>query len=1095
MRVAHLGSSCCGLLTGPWGKPLACHESSGKAVSSQAGRLRHGGTAFPQRILSTVGVRLLAAVLLLPCLRSSAVGAPEDDAYYTEEQVYGSRPNPKRKVDLGPVGVTGLVVRIDPGVIVRVQETVPDTPAHGKFKEDEIITGVNGVALRGRNPIVALGSALTEAEATDGELLFEVQEKEDGPLRKVPVSIPVLGAYSETWPLHCAKSRKIIRQAAEFYATDKEYIRKYFEPRGVEGALACLFLLSTGDDKYLPRVKDYLSRFLANIGGVGDHTWNNGYNGIVSAEYYLRIGDKSVLPLLQYYCEDARRRQKFGCGWVHWGTGISPGYVAGGLMNPAGAQLLTTLLLGKECGLQVDEKTLLGALRFWWRFTGHGTVPYGDHRPEGGLGSNGKDGMSAAAMLIASGARGNVSIYKKAADYLSMSMITSYPVLSQGHGDAGRGDAIWRGIASTYLMDKKPAAYHGAMNRLRWWYDLCRRPSGGFGVSTCYRFNDIGSGAAIALAYTASLKTLRITGAPRSRHAKAFTLPEWQWGTAADLEFLSIEHGRGYREHGAPEPIHVPFFRFGSAYMKPSFDPETVSKQEILKNIHHARYMIRAQAAKALRTIGAFDELESLLDDKDPRVRRAALDGLIDYRYWFGIGKGPIKAEQMTPRMIASIRRILGDPEEAWWVVDGALMAMKLAPVEAIEEALPLIRPWTTHEEWWLRDASFQALAGLQKDDGLFLKHLPTMITMVTDEYHTQPRARMTGILKKALQDKGKESPAGEFILAALIRAARESVIIPDQGPVKRSSEGAYNVILALNAALQQAPEQAVVLAQVIKSRFEVLGTGEIINLVASPNSNPEQKRHGLYTAREKLPPDGNKALTAMLYDDFRPELMKRWKAERQGGNVAGPALTNTVTDLTALRNPNAGWTAIGTPPPADRVWRFVSVDPPVGVKLDRAGGDFCQIPLPAKYERWYLPEFDDRAWNHGRAPIGVGVFKQRNASFESHSPWGDGEFLLARTTFELGEHDYESYRISVLANRGFTIYLNGRQIHNYIWWKTLPHYRPIPMNADQVKLLKKGTNTLAVYAKSWLANGQQEGQIDVFLEGLSLGAPESADK
>jgi hypothetical protein len=70
-------------------------------------------------------------------------------------------------------------------------------------------------------------------------------------------------------------------------------------------------------------------------------------------------------------------------------------------MNPAGAQVLTTLLLGKECGVNVDEQTLLGALRFFYRFAGHGTVAYGDHRGEGGLGSNGKDGMIAAAMQIA----------------------------------------------------------------------------------------------------------------------------------------------------------------------------------------------------------------------------------------------------------------------------------------------------------------------------------------------------------------------------------------------------------------------------------------------------------------------------------------------------------------------------------------------------------------------------------------------------------------------------------------------------------------------------------------------------------------------
>ena len=102
-------------------------------------------------------------------------------------------------------------------------------------------------------------------------------------------------------------------------------------------ALACLFLLSTGDDKYLPRVKAYFDAFPKEVRKIGDHTWNNGYNGIACGEYYLRTGDASVLPILQYYCDDAKERQKFGCGWTHWGQEVHPGYVAGGLMNPAGA--------------------------------------------------------------------------------------------------------------------------------------------------------------------------------------------------------------------------------------------------------------------------------------------------------------------------------------------------------------------------------------------------------------------------------------------------------------------------------------------------------------------------------------------------------------------------------------------------------------------------------------------------------------------------------------------------------------------------------------------------------------------------------------
>lgn len=71
----------------------------------------------------------------------------------------------------------------------------------------------------------------------------------------------------------------------------------------------------------------------------------------------------------------------------------------------------------------------------------------------------------------------------------------------------------------------------------------------------------------------------------------------------------------------------------------------------MLKNVYHRRYMIRAQAAKAMLAMGYHDELEKLLD------------GLIDYRYWFGMGKNPVKTKDVTPGMLESVRRMLSDPE------------------------------------------------------------------------------------------------------------------------------------------------------------------------------------------------------------------------------------------------------------------------------------------------------------------------------------------------------------------------------------------------------------------------------------------------
>ena len=992
--------------------------------------------------------------------------------YYSEAQIFASRPRVDREMHVGHIGVTGVVARIYKGVILTVEKTQPKTPAHGKFKKGDVITGINGISLKGKNAFVTLGNALTKAEASDGKMIFEVQSDEAAS-KKVEVVIPVLGSYSKTWPLNCEKSKKIIRQATEFYAD-----RKKFKQQGVGGAMACLFLLSTGDDKYLPRVKEYFAGFVKNVNGIGDHTWNNGYNGIACAEYYLRTGDTSVMPVLQYFCDNAKERQKFGCSWNHWGRGISPGYVAGGLMNPAGAQVLTTLLLAKECGAVVDEPTLLGSLRFFYRFAGHGTVPYGDHRGEGGLGSNGKDGMIAAAMHIASGAQGDVSIYTKAKRCLSMSMTTGYPGLVRGHGDEGRGDAMWRGLSSSYLMEEKPAVYREAMNRLTWWYDLSRRPDGGIGVATCQRFDDVGSGAGVALSYTAPLNALRITGAPSSKYAKDFKLPEHLWGTAADLAFLDIENNPEYAKYGKPEPTHIPFYRFGGAYSKPAGDLKAVSKNEMLKNIFHKRYMVRAQAAKALRAVGALDELEKLMSNKDPRVRRAALDGLIDYRYWFSMGRNPLKTEAYTPGIIAALKRIITDPKEALYVVDGALFAMRNAPTKVISDNVKAIMPWTTHEEWWLRESSFTALSGLERDDSEYLRIVPTLVTMMIEEYHTMPRARMTSHLQSVLQRKKKESEIGMLILAGMLDAAKESEIRTGL----RSGEGAHNVALAANVCLKQAPETAVDIAKIMQSRFSVLETGHIIRLVATPNSNREGKPYGLYTTLRKLSPNQREELTDILFSSYRAELVKRMKA---AGNK-DRALIDTIIDLTKLKKPVAGWGAIGKTKPADRVWRFTSFDPQEKDKMHpREKKRFRNVALPTGMEKWYMPDFDDSKWKSGKAPIGKGLFKRGKTSFKNNSEWGDGEFILMRTTVELDALDYDSYRISVLASQGFHIYLNGHKIHTYIWWKNMPHYRLIMLGSGEIRHLKKGVNVLAIYSNTEYPKEVALGQVDLYLEGL----------
>ena len=872
---------------------------------------------------------------------ASPIFSQEPD--YTEEKIYSTRPDPKQERFFGIIGTTGLKARVYPGVVLKVVEMMPDSPSEGKFAKEEILTGINGTALKGLDPFVAMGNALTKAEATDGKMVFDVTSADGKTQRKETVKIPVLGAYSKTWPLDCPKSKRIIDEAAAFYADPRK-----FNSRDIPGALGCLFLLSTGDDKYLPRVKAYFDAFPKDVKAIGVSTWSNGYNGIACGEYYLRTGDKSVLPIMQYYCDDAKEHQIYGCGWSHYGTkSVHPGYM-GGVLHAASVQVLTTLLLGKECGVNVDDKILLGALLHVYRFAGRGSVPYGNHRGEGGLGGNGKDGMVAAAMQIAAGASGDVTIYEKARNYLALETIDSYSTMVMGHGDNGRSDAIWRSITTSYLMKEKPALFRESMDRLTWWHELSREPGGSIGIATLDFLNGspVGhSGPGMGLSFTAPLRTLRITGAPKTKFSQEYKLPTKLWGTEADLAFLSLEHNPKYLEYGPEEPTHVPYWALGGAYHQPEKDLKTLPREVILKNVYHRQFMIRTQACKALRATEAYDELEKLLQDPDPRVRRAALDGMIDYNYFFGIGNNPIHTDKFTPAMVKSITKMLSDPKESWWVIDGALLALKFAPAKDIQQNYKLIEPWTKHSDWWLRQSSFMALSGLEKDDALYVKILPTLLKMATSEYHAMPREAMMRHLNEVVQKKKPESETGKLILAAL----RKGV---DTGKIKSGDfgVGAWNVMETLKICLQNDPTLAVGLATALQARFSDLRTDDIVDIVESPG--------GFSAVMGKLDSKQREEFKDLLFKVYRPEIIKRLNAkDYEEGHK--PGVISAIVNLTNLKKK----VAVPGPDPASFASRpSISGTLDIVMRATPGRGDF----KPIEYffdETSGNPEGADSGW------------------------------------------------------------------------------------------------------------------------------------
>ncbi len=207
-------------------------------------------------------------------------------------------------------------------------------------------------------------------------------------------------------------------------------------------------------------------------------------------------------------------------------------------------------------------------------------------------------------------------------------------------------------------------------------------------------------------------------------------------------------------------------------------------------------------------------------------------------------------------------------------------------------------------------------------------------------------------------------------------------------------------------------------------------------------------------------------------------------------------SVAHVITRDGVMEEPEAGvpsWEPVGTPQPKDRIWRFMSFDPHKETDLlpKEEKKRFRDVTLPAGLQRWAMPDFDDSNWGSGKAPIGKGVWKHRtigDGTVKFASDWGKGEFLLMRTSFEVDNLNYESYRISVLARQGFHVYLNGHKINTYIWWKDEPQYRPVDLGGEHIKHLKKGTNVLAAYANVEYDRRTQapHASMDLWIEGIT---------
>ena len=584
-------------------------------------------------------------------VNTTAATAPADKPDY----VFKPAPLEKGKSwlirNFGPVGIG---IMLEKGLVMKIQNVEAGSPAEktGKLKQGDIIESINGVKLTEtkRDPRIVLGQLITDAEAGNGQIGLLIKDK--GP---VVVQIPVLGRYSDTWPLNCPKSDKIVRNLADLLAK-----------QGKNEWGSVLFLLSTGEEKDLDVVRGWMKERKP----IWAHNWQVGVEGMGICEYYLRTGDASILPVIQAGADHLRDRIYNGA-WS--GRGASFNYQSGGHLNAAGVHCLTFLMLAKTCGVNVDENTFQSSLSHFFDYSGKGSVPYGDFVPKPGFRDcNGKTGGLALAMTAASRLtpEGEKSIYAKSAQINAMKAYYGTHDYNVGHTGGGIGE-IWKSAGAQLMAEKRPKQHHEYLDARRWSLELARRYNGAIGVAGGEEGNyDQASGEKLAwgtfnaLNDTATRKHLHLFGAPLSKFAKSYQLPvRPKDSVAADDDFSS--------------PLPVP----GGPWTEESFRNETLQKQggwnvwgqihndqvtdeTLLTYLHHPEISHRFEAMNAMLKYKRDHILLNLLRSKDARLRHVGIMAM--HELWGTWRKSDDETKRrITPEMMAAVDNIIRNPEES----------------------------------------------------------------------------------------------------------------------------------------------------------------------------------------------------------------------------------------------------------------------------------------------------------------------------------------------------------------------------------------------------------------------------------------------
>lgn len=450
-----------------------------------------------------------AALLILACCAGSVMasgGAKKPNEFFKVEELTREVSLEGAKfyttVGFGPTGLRGWILADN--LIVR--EIDPGSPADGVLEPSDVIQAVNGKPF-GEDPMKVLGQEIMASEAT-GLLKLTIQR--DGRRLSKELKLAKLPPLAPTWPFDCAKSKQLLANAARYLADGQNPDGGFHFDASVGWAMIGLVWLATDDPQYLQNCRRLIAWYHQNnkVAEKGTFSWGLGYNGIFMAEYCLKTGDRSVLPVLQSVGDRLAKEQDPRGAWTHGGPG-GYGYVQGGFLNASGAGCWLAMELLDECGIHHREE-LERARHFFMRFVDNGTLPYGDQLPEFNGTGNSKDALTCLALHVKG---------EKSAAELFGHLATDFPQhRNKGHTGGMLGFS-WGHIAGN-LNPHRPD-YQRCLDHWNWLFHACRRWDGGFQLPgksisssylTGYFFGPLANTGFISLVYGVPNNCLRIFG-------------------------------------------------------------------------------------------------------------------------------------------------------------------------------------------------------------------------------------------------------------------------------------------------------------------------------------------------------------------------------------------------------------------------------------------------------------------------------------------------------------------------------------------------------------------------------------------------------